>query len=127
MKHDRVGLAIIASLTLLTNCGVDVPDGTDNGSDGIVRGKAEKKLPQVVAVRFNRFNGGWVLCSGTYFASRIVVTAAHCLKPDAIPGQGFVYFGDDYLTDVESLPVIPEPGQPSKWARGGAPRLRCEH
>ena len=74
-------------------------------------------MPQVVAVRFNRFNGGWVLCSGTYFASRIVVTAAHCLKPDAIPGQGFVYFGDDYLTDVESLPMIPEPGQPSKWAR----------
>ena len=117
MKHDRVGLVMCASLTLLTNCGVDVPAGTDNSSDGIVRGKTEKKLPQVVAVRFNRFNGGWVLCTGTYFASRIVVTAAHCLKPDAIPGQGFVYFGDDYLTDVESLPVIPEPGQPSKWAR----------
>ena len=117
MKHDRVGLIILASLTLLTNCGVDVPDGADNSSDGIVRGKTEKKLPQVVAVRFNRFNGGWVLCTGTYFASRIVVTAAHCLKPDAIPGQGFVYFGDDYLTDVESLPVIPEPGQPSNWAR----------
>ena len=70
---------ICASLTLFTNCGVDVPDRTDNSSDGIVRGKTQKKLPQVVAVRFNRFNGGWVLCSGTYFASRIVVTAAHCL------------------------------------------------
>ena len=38
-------------------------------------------------------------------------------QTDAIPGQSFVYFGDDYLTDVESLPVIPAPGQPSKWAR----------
>ena len=116
MKLDRIGLVLCASLTLLTNC-ADVPDGTDNGTDGIVRGKTEKKLPQVVAVRFNRFNGGWVLCTGTYFASRVVVTAAHCLKPDAIPGQAFVYFGDDYLTDVASLPVIPAPGQPSMWAR----------
>ena len=70
MKHDRVGLIILASLTLLTNCGVDVPDAADNSTDGIVRGKTEKKLPQVVAVRINRFNGGWVLCTGTYFASR---------------------------------------------------------
>lgn len=117
MKLGRVGLILSASLTLLTNCGVDLPDGADNSSDGIVRGKTEKKLPQVVAVRFNRYGGGWVLCTGTYFSSRVVVTAAHCLKGDAIPGQGFVYFGDDYLTDVASLPVIPEPGQPSKWAR----------
>jgi hypothetical protein len=30
----------------------------------------------------------------------------------------FVYYGNDYLTDVETdLPNIPPPGQPSKWAR----------
>ena len=68
-------------------------------------------------MRFNRFNGGWVLCTGTYFASRIVVTRRALPQTDAIPGQGFDYFGDDYLTDVESLPVIPEPGSRSKWAR----------
>src|SRR3954454_21423789 len=107
MKIDRIAFVVCASLSLLTNCGVDVPDATDSSNEGIVRGKTEKKLPQVVAVRINRFNGGWALCTGTYFASRVVVTAAHCLHPnDAIPGQSFVYYGDDYLTDVESLPVI---------------------
>ena len=124
MKHDRIGLIILASLTLLMNCGVDVPDGADNSSDGIVRGKAEKKLPQVVAMRFNRFNGGWVLCSGTYFASRVVVTAAHCLQPDAIPGQGFVYFGGR-LPDGRRVAAGRFPSRASRrCGRASRPRRR---
>jgi hypothetical protein len=111
-------LSVSLSLSsLLIGCGVDLPDAVDDSADAIVRGKEEKKLPQVVAVRVNRFNGNWTLCTGTYFASRVVVTAAHCLPGDAIPGQTFVYHGKDYLTDVASLPVIPAPGQPSVWAR----------
>jgi hypothetical protein len=119
MKPGRVGMVVCASLSLslLTNCGVDVPNPTDNSTEGIVRGKTEKKLPQVVAIRSNTFGGGWVLCTGTYFAPRVVVTAAHCLVPGMITGQSFVYYGDDYLTDVNSLPAIPDPGQPSVWAR----------
>jgi secreted trypsin-like serine protease len=118
MKPFCLGLVLCASLSLsmLAGC-ADVPDATDTGSEGIIRGKTEKKLPQVVAVRINLPGNGWVLCSGTYFAPRVVVTAAHCLRGNAIPGQSFVYFGDDYLTDVASLPVIPPPGQPSVWAR----------
>jgi hypothetical protein len=117
MKIGRVGVAVFASLSLFAGCGVDAPDPTQSTTEGIVRGKVEKKLPQVVAVRINGYNGGWTLCSGTYFSSRMVVTAAHCLRADAIPGQTFVYYGDDYNTDVASLPVIPAPGQPSVWAR----------
>ena len=30
---------------------------------------------------------------------------------------GFVYFGNDYLTDVAQLPNIPAPGERSLWAR----------
>ena len=48
-----------------------------------------------------------MLCTGTYFATRVVVTAAHCRGNDAIPGQTFVYYGKDYLDDVASLPDIP--------------------
>ena len=117
MKGCRSGLVVCASLFLFAACGVDAPDPTETTTEGIVRGKVEKKLPQVVAVRINGFNGGWTLCSGTYFSSRMVVTAAHCLRSDAIPGQTFVYYGDDYLTDVASLPTIPAPGQKSVWAR----------
>jgi secreted trypsin-like serine protease len=85
-------------------------------SEGIVRGQTEKRLPQVVAVRVNGYSGS-TLCSGTYFDSRMVVTAAHCIRTDAIPGQTFVYFGKNYLADQNSLPEIPQPGARSDWAR----------
>lgn len=119
MKAQRVKLAMCAALSLFAGCGVGAPDATETTTttEEIVRGKIENKLPQVVAIRINGFNGGWTLCSGTYFSSRMVVTAAHCLRADAIPGQTFVYYGNDYLTDVASLPAIPAPGQKSVWAR----------
>ncbi len=111
------GVSLVVCLSLFAACAPDAADDASTNTDEIIRGKEEKKLPQVVAVRINAFGGGWTLCTGTYFASRVVVTAAHCLRPDAIPGQTFVYFGKDYLTDVASLPNIPAPGQPSVWAR----------
>ena len=119
MKSGRIGLVVCALLSSSSflGCGVDAPNPTDDGTEAIVRGKEEKKLPQVVAVRSNLFGGGWVLCTGTYFSSRLVATAAHCLNPNTIPGQMFVYYGKDYLTDVNLLPTIPAPGQPSVWAR----------
>jgi hypothetical protein len=116
MRVHGVSLVVVCA-SLFAACAPDAPDDASTNTDDIVRGKDEKKLPQVVAVRINAFGGGWTLCTGTYFASRVVVTAAHCLRPDAIPGQTFVYFGKDYLTDVASLPTIPAPGQPSVWAR----------
>jgi secreted trypsin-like serine protease len=101
---------------LLGACALGTDDDVAQTDQDIVRGHRENGYPQVVAVRINGFTG-WTLCSGTYVSERVVVTAAHCLRNDAIPGQTFVYHGKDYLTDVESLPAIPAPGERSKWAR----------
>ncbi|HEY5958252.1 MAG TPA: trypsin-like serine protease, partial [Polyangiaceae bacterium] len=38
-------------------------------------------------------------CSGSYFAPRVVLTAAHCLQ-NVISNQLFVYWGDNFATDV---------------------------
>jgi hypothetical protein len=109
--------------SLLGACTVGVADdagvaenSVGQQSEGIVRGQPEKHLPQAVAVRVNGYSGT-TLCTGTYFESRMVVTAAHCIRPDAIEGQTFVYFGKDYLTDQAALPEIPAPGKRSSWAR----------
>lgn len=65
---------------------------------------------------------GFRTCSGTYFAPRVVVTAAHCL-PNIFAGQLFVYFGDNFEADVGQLVEGPNglepppPGQPSFWAK----------
>ena len=109
--------------SVLAACAANVGDKSTSsdgavGSDSedIVRGKTEKQFPQVVAVHVNGF-GGSTLCTGTYIAPRVVVTAAHCMRADQIPDQAFVYFGKDYLTDQAQLPNIPKPGKRSNWAR----------
>lgn len=61
-------------------------------------------------------------CSGSYFAPRVVATAAHCLE-SAYADQVFVYHGDNYNADVGQLVpgpnglLPPAPGQPSFWAQ----------
>src|SRR5215203_5693632 len=95
---------------LLGACAFGTEDDVGQTEQDIVRGSRENGYKAVVAVRVNG-SGGWTLCSGTYVAPRVVVTAAHCMRNDAIPGQTFVYHGRDYLDDVNDLPEIPAPGR----------------
>jgi hypothetical protein len=91
-------------------------DGVAQTDQDIVRGHKTNRYPQVVAVHVTGFFG-FTQCTGTYVADRVVVTAAHCMRSDAIPGQTFIYHGRDYLGDRVSLPSIPAPGERSPWAR----------
>lgn len=115
MRFELVSVGVWSLLVAGCAAGT-VEEPVTQSEEEIVRGKEEKKLPQVVAVQINGYSGA-SLCTGTYVAPRVVVSAAHCTRFDAIPGQTFVYFGKDYHGDRLSLPEIPAPGEPSVWAR----------
>src|SRR5262245_43514258 len=109
--------AIGLSASLLGACSMGVGDAPSQQDDeSIIRAMTEKHFPQAVLVRVTGFSGT-TQCSGTYFDRRMVLTAAHCTRSDAIPGQTFIYFGDDYNNDKATLPNIPDPGKKSEWAR----------
>jgi Trypsin len=61
-------------------------------------------------------------CTGSYFAPRVVVTAAHCLD-NVSADQLFVYYGSNFTADFGQLGpgpnglLPPAPGQPSTWAQ----------
>jgi hypothetical protein len=115
MRRQRV---LLGACVLSFAACADMPADDQSGSsvEPIIRAKDEKRFPQVVAVHVTTFSG-FTQCSGTYIASRVVITAAHCFNNGPLPGQTFVYHGKDYLTDRESLPTIPAPGEESDWAR----------
>jgi len=117
VKFRIAALGLCSWLVGACSAGGVADEPVGDSADPIVRGHTERHYPQVVAVRIDGYNGGWTLCSGTYFDKRMVVTAAHCMRADAIPGRSYVYFGDDYNGDVTSLPEIPPPGAKSDWAR----------
>jgi len=92
-------------LTLLTSvgCGAPVDDAgqdVDSAADAIVRGNVEQERDEVVMIEVLRSDGGTALCSGTVFAPRAVLTAAHCLEQGEF---AIVYWGNDYFTDFEQL------------------------
>ena len=126
-KVRKLGLVSLGSLMLA--CGAEAGSGSDTpmgeSDDSVIRATQETGKNQVVMVFAQQVVGGFLqteICSGTYTASRVVITAAHCLQ--GIWGnQLFVYFGDDSATDFAEIVQsgaeyhAPAPGQPSHWAQ----------
>jgi len=82
-----------------------------------VRATANGGKDQVVLLYMRTLTGGTRTCSGTLFAPRVVLTAAHCLK-NVAQNQVFAYWGDDFAADLPSIDFgVPPPGSPSKFAQ----------
>ena len=124
MKITKLCSIALGALALAACGSVDGTE-TDLGTseEAIIRPTQTGGRNEVVMVYATLANGsGARICSGAYFAPRVVLTAAHCLQDVR---QVFIYFGDNnYTADLGQLTpspdgftlVPPAPGQPSKWA-----------
>jgi hypothetical protein len=89
----------------------------DRAEGELVRATANGGKDQVVLLYMRTLTGGTRTCSGTLFAPRVVLTAAHCLK-NVAQNQVFAYWGDDFAADLPSIDFgVPPPGTPSKFAQ----------
>jgi hypothetical protein len=91
-------------------------------TDTIIRPTANGGRNEVVLLYGIRGNGSWIICSGSYYAPRVVLTAAHCIPSDLY--QMFVYYGDNFEQDKSQLTsdgfigLVPPPiGGPSNWSQ----------
>lgn len=124
---NGVKLLMLGTL-VLGGCGQGSQDGAepvDVLSGAIVRPTATGGRNEVVMIYATVAGPGGLTtrtCSGSYFAPRVVMTAAHCLE-NIFEGQLFVYWGDNFTQDVSQLApqnglLVPPPvGQPSFWAK----------
>jgi hypothetical protein len=109
----------VAALAV-TACSSENPQEStvDRTQEPLVRATADGGKDQVVLLYMRTLTGGTRTCSGTLFAPRVVVTAAHCLK-NVAQDQVFAYWGNDFAADQAQLNLgVPRPGQPSVFARG---------
>ena len=61
----------------------------------IVRGEETGAIPQALFLH-TRSATGEVHCTASYIAPRVVLTAAHCVRPNSFAGVSYVYFGTEH-------------------------------
>ena len=128
MKLGAMGLAVLGTF-VVSACSSGMDSGeskTGVAKEAIVGPSTLGGRNEVVLLhmRIVLANGsiGTRACSGSYFAPRVVLTAAHCLE-NVFGNQLFVYYGDNFDADIGQLVQGPNglqppaPGQPSFWAQ----------
>lgn len=128
MKLRAIGSVLVSGMIVAAcSAGDGAGDRDVSSQSEAIIGPSRPGGPSQVVMLYasvTNSNGslGTRTCSGTYFASREVVTAAHCLQ-NVFADQLFVYFGDDFAADFGELGPGPNgmqppaPGQPSHFAQ----------
>ena len=121
MRFRNSGFLLMCGLLTVAACGGGNEE-VDSTTGEIVRSTSNGGRDQVVLIFTISNIGGVTLCSGSYYAPRVVLTAAHCVPENTY--QVFVYYGDNYqqdrseLTSDGSIGLVPPPiGAPSHWSQ----------
>ncbi len=126
MRSMKSALWLLCGLVSAAGCssaGIDESrESAGTQGDGIIRATSNGGRDQVVMLYGVTGDGGRTYCTGSYYAPRVVVTAAHCLQNLY---QLFVYYGDDLEQDLSQLTsdgfigLVPPPlnSPTSKWAQ----------
>ena len=70
----------LCGLLSIAACGEE-DEGIETETGDIIRATSNGGRDQVVMLYGVLFSGGTIICSGSYYAPRVVVTAAHCIHP----------------------------------------------
>jgi hypothetical protein len=106
MSFRKTRYLFLCGLFSVAACG-EIDDGVETKTGEIIRATSNGGRDQVVMLYGLLFNGGTIICSGSYYAPRVVLSAAHCFPANPGVYQMFVYYGDNFQQDLPEL--TPDP------------------
>ena len=123
MRSRKTGYWLLCGVLLsVSACSGEETEDVGAKSSEIIRATSNGGRDQAVMLYGVLGNGGRIYCTGSYYAPRVVVTAAHCFPSNIY--QMFVYYGDNLQADLPELTsdgwigLVPPPiGAPSHWSQ----------